>query len=131
MEIFVPILEVKFNVSEGRSNCSAEISGSIMHSRLQISLDFVDIKNTAKSIETGSHCFADLFPSNIPTEQLDKYSLLDAVIYEAAKDGEIDVDEREILKNLFALLNLNKKETLDRIDKIKSQVRSDNKVSEH
>ena len=85
-----------------------------MHSRLQISFRFREcIKNTLKeSIETGSHCFADLFPSNIPTEQLDKYSLLDAVIYEAAKDGEIDVDEREILKNLFALLNLNKKETL-------------------
>ena len=63
------------------------------------------------------------------TEELDKHSLIDAVIYEAVKDGEIDLDERVILKKLFVVLELSKEESIDRINKIKLQVRNDGEVN--
>ena len=64
------------------------------------------IKNALKdSVKIGSSCFADLFPSNMLSEQLDKSSLIDAVIYEAVKDGEIDLKEREILQKILQFSN--------------------------
>ena len=57
LEIFVPILEVKFNISEGRSNCSAEMSEVYYALKTSNKLRFCEcIKNTLKdSIKTGSH----------------------------------------------------------------------------
>ena len=131
LEIFVPILEVKFQMTEGRSNCSAEMSEVYYALKTSNKLRFREcIKNALKdSVKIGSSCFADLFPSNMLSEQLDKSSLIDAVIYEAVKDGEIDLKEREILQKIFAVLELNKEETIDRINKIKLQVRADGEQS--
>lgn len=124
-KVFIVLMETDFAMSKGRNTYSAVVSEVyyVLESQNRVEYGVCIRDELLKSIETGSVCFQDLFPlQGSSSETLNKNSLLDAVIYEALKDGNIDSREREILLKLFSALKLDKEEVRNRMNSIQRQI---------
>lgn len=124
-QIFIVLMEKDFVISKGNNAYSPIVSEVYYVLDSQNRVEYRDCirDELLKSVNNESACFQDLFPlQSLSSETLDKNSLLDVVIYEALKDGNIDSTERDILLKLFSALKLDKEEIRKRMHSIQQQI---------
>jgi len=123
--LFFPLMEKDF-VAHSSKTFASEISevyyALTSHSRQRYRICI--LKHLHESLKYGD-CFQELFPGHQQLEMvLTLDALVDEVLREAFKDGELDNREREILRELFAFLKIEKKDALARMSKIQKEVAS-------